>query len=99
MAFKAGAMGAKSASSTPTEFTNSLASLMEQKLHDLMQAEMGSSPFSLSDNSPDARARRALFVAISQAVLEHLRDHASTGFTLNQVNTDPHRHTVTVVTT
>ncbi|GHE08567.1 hypothetical protein [Streptomyces alanosinicus] len=77
--FRPGGMGDKGGTDTPAAFAGSLAATIEHKLHDLVRTETGKEPFALDDNSPDARARRALFVAISQAVVEHLHDHASDG--------------------
>ncbi|MFJ1708991.1 hypothetical protein [Kitasatospora sp. NPDC088346] len=78
-AFRAGALGPKGGTGTPAEFAGSLAAAIERALHDLVQTETGSAPFPLDGNGPDARARRALFVAVSQAVLGHLHDHAADG--------------------
>lgn len=85
-----GAMGLASddAHAEPAAFAGSLASLIDQTLHDLIEAESGKEPYVMADNSAPTRARRALFVAIAQAVCEHLQQHASDGFTILGDNLD-----------
>lgn len=83
---------------TPAAFAGSLAADIEKRVHDLVQAETGKSPFPLNDNSPDARARRALFVAIAQAVVQHLKAHESDGFTVSTSGTHTHSITINVDT-
>src|SRR5215469_4200049 len=77
-----GAMGDKSDKTEPPEFAGSLAAGIEQHLHDYVLADAGASPFPLTGNSPDDRARRALFVAIARGVIEHLQTYADQAFVI-----------------
>lgn len=86
-----GGMGDKSDTSTPPEFAGSLAAGIEQHLHDYVQADTGNAPFPLTGNSPDDRARRALFVAIARGVIEHLQTYADQAFVIT-VDTTGHYH-------
>jgi hypothetical protein len=76
------------AAAEPAAFADSLASLIDQTLHDLIETESGKEPYVMADNTAPTRARRALFVAIAQAVCEHLQQHASDGFTIVGDNLD-----------
>jgi hypothetical protein len=95
MAFHPGTIGTAEGGSTPSTFATSAAGLMERKLHDLIAAMTGQAPFDMTVDDADARARRVLFVAIAEAVFEHMRDNAS-AFVLGAGSADHHTHTVTV---
>lgn len=99
MVYRAGAMGAKDWPTVPPEFAGSLAALIETRLHAILSAENGSAPFPLDDNSPDARARRAFFVAVAQAVLEHLSAEAPSSIRTGAAGSPVHAHEITVRTT
>ena len=90
-----GTLSTAGGGATPASFASSAAGLMEKKLHDLITAMTGKAPFDLSVDDADARARRVLFVAIAEAVFEHLRDN-SAALVLSAASADNHRHTVTV---
>jgi hypothetical protein len=91
--FHPGTLTTANGGSTPSSFGSSAAGLMEQKLHDLIAAMTGTAPFDMSVDDADARARRVLFVAIAEAVFEHLRDNAAALVISTAGN---HSHTVTV---
>ncbi len=95
MAFQPGTIDTSDGGSTPSGFAASVAGTMEKKLHDLVAALTGKAPFDLAVDDADARARRVLFVAIADAVFEHLRDH-SDAIVLGQSSGDHHTHSVTV---
>jgi len=84
------------AQKTPTDFATTAAGAMEQKLHDLVAALTGKAPFDLSVDDADARARRVLFVAIAEAVFEHLRDN-SAALGIQPGGADSHTHAFNVV--
>lgn len=94
--FRPGGLGDKGGSTTPPQFAGSLADAIEHQLHDLLKADTGKEPFQLDDNSPDARARRALLVAIARGVVDHLKDHASDGWQIIDGKGFTCRVTVTV---
>lgn len=95
MAFHPGTLDTGGGGSTPSSFATSVAGTMEAKLHDLVAALTGRAPFDMSVDDADARARRVLFVAIAEAVFEHLRDHADS-IVLGQASGDNHTHSVAV---
>jgi hypothetical protein len=84
--FRPGGLGDRNGTGTPAAFTGSLAAAIDEKLHDLLKQDTGKAPHPLRGSSPDTRAGQALFVAVAQAVLEHLRAHAAAGLTVK----DPH---------
>jgi hypothetical protein len=90
-----GTLNTAGGGSTPASFAASAAGLMEQKLHDLVAAMTGRAPFDMSVDDADARARRVMFVAIAEAVFEHLRDNAG-ALVLSTEGADAHSHAVTV---
>lgn len=54
----------------PTSFADSMAEAIETALNDLLAAE--GKPTVPTDDSPETRDRRILFVAISRGVINHL---------------------------
>ncbi|MEV7731562.1 hypothetical protein AB0O75_05490 [Streptomyces sp. NPDC088921] len=94
--FRPGGLGDRNGTDTPTAFAGSLAAAIDEKLHDLLTQDTGNEPYPMDDNSPDTRARRALFVAVAQAVLDHLRAHAAAGLTVKDVHGAPCTVTVKV---
>ena len=71
---KPGGMGASNEVGMPAAFAGSMAADIESALNTLLGAE-GKQQLLISDNSPDTRDRRLLFVAIAQGVMNHLRNH------------------------
>lgn len=67
---KPGGLGSPSVVGTPSEFANSMAAAMETALNQLLADE--GKPQVPTDNSPETRDRRIMFVAIAQGVVEHL---------------------------
>ena len=99
MAFFPGTLDTADGGSTPSAFATSVGGRIEEKLHDLLLAMTGRAPYDMSVDDTDARARRALFVAIGQAVFEELRDGASSGFTVSTSGGGAHHHKISVTVT
>jgi hypothetical protein len=93
MAYTPGTLNTGQPPSTPAGFSSTVAGAIEQKVHDLVLALTGKAPFDVSIDDADARARRVLFVAIAEAVFEHLRDHADS-ITTGTASVDNHTHTI-----
>lgn len=75
---KPGGMGTNEHPNTkPPEFAGSMAEAMEDALNELLGGENPAmKTFVPATNSPEARDRRRLFVAIAQGVVRHLKDNA-----------------------
>jgi len=75
---KPGGMGDKTdPSKKPAEFAGSMAEAMENAFNGLLGSENPPmKTFKVDTNTPEARDRRRMFVAIAQGVVRHLKDHA-----------------------
>ncbi|HEY5955636.1 MAG TPA: hypothetical protein VIV60_03740 [Polyangiaceae bacterium] len=68
---KPGGLGdADDPSDFPNAFANSMAKAMEDALNDLLDDE--DKPTLPTDNSPETRDRRLMFVAIARGIVNHL---------------------------
>ena len=67
---KPGGLGSAAAVGTPGEFANSMAKAMEDALNALLASE--GKPTVPTDNSPETRDRRIMFLAIARGVVDHL---------------------------
>lgn len=72
---KPGGMGNASEPAKPSAFAGSMAEAIENALNTLLSND-GMKTFPVDTNSPEARDRRRLLVAIAQGVVRHLKDHA-----------------------
>jgi len=68
----AGAMGSAADASTPVEFQDSLASLIEDRYWALLDPD---NRFDRTTNAETDRDRRRLFVAIAQGIVDYLHAH------------------------
>src|SRR5262249_45622270 len=95
---KPGGMGDRKAAGKPPEFAGSMAEAIEDALNELLKHDTMKT-FEVNTNSPEARDRRRLFVAIALGMMRYLKKNMD-GFeifdllnnpTLEriQMNTDP----------
>lgn len=69
-----GGLGSPTETEKPSEFAGSMAEAIENALLALLPADR---KFATNVNTPEARDRRALFVAIAQGVVKHLKENAA----------------------
>lgn len=93
---KPGKLGDATATAKPAEFAGSMAEAIEDALWTLLPADRR---FDKNVNTPEARDRRTLFVAIAQGVCAHLAQNAGAVTVAHSTGNDltaAHRVTVGV---
>ena len=78
MPIKPGDMGRDAPSNaTPADFAGSMAATIESELNRLLRLDGLEELIPTNDNSPEARDRRRLFVAIARGVVRHLDEQVA----------------------
>jgi hypothetical protein len=94
---KPGQLGDPAAITKPTAFAGSMAEAIENALNALLPSER---KFDVDVNTPEARDRRTLFVAIAQGVCSHLAATAGAVEVKHSTGNDlTAKHTVTIGST
>jgi hypothetical protein len=87
-AIKPGAMGSKADPTTkPGEFEGSMAEAMENAFNDALSGDFMKT-FKVDTNSPEARDRRRMFVAIATGMVWYLKHNMDAFQILDSVNVD-----------